>query len=240
MQPYWGTSSPDRRPLRNKATRPDHTVCNLICSKIRRRDMKSTLQEGSMNSAGNIAGRQEVSQGEPLELLHVRKIEMRGARRADGLFQVEGRVTDRKPYVFTAASGGRIVPADAPVHDLGVRLVFDSDMYVVDVQTFTDAAPYDVCPGGGQALQSMKGVRIGPGWSSEVRKRLSGARSCTHLMELLMPLATTAIQAMSSVRAGQPEPLDANGRPKKIDSCYAYAADGELVRRRWPQFFRRA
>ena len=202
--------------------------------------MKPTPHEGSINAAGDESRHSEASPDQHLELLHVRQIEMRGARRSDGLFQVEGRVTDRKPNVFTLASGGRTVPANTAIHDLGVRLVFDSDMVVVDVQTFTDAAPYDACPGGGQALQSMKGVRIGPGWSSEVRKRLSGARSCTHLMELLMPLATTAIQAMSSVRTGQPEPLDADGRPKKIDSCYAYAADGELVRSRWPQFFRPA
>jgi hypothetical protein len=219
---------------------PSSGSLHLICPKTCRQEMKSTLYEGSVHPAGELARQREASPGEALELLHVRQIEMRGARRPDGLFQVEGRVIDQKPYVFTAASGGRTVAPNTPIHDLGVRLVFDSDMVVVDVQTFTDAAPYDTCPGGGQALQSMKGVRIGPGWSSEVRKRLSGARSCTHLMELLMPLATTAIQAMSAMRAGQPEPLDADGRPRKIDSCYAYASDGELVRSRWPQFFRRA
>jgi hypothetical protein len=200
--------------------------------------MNSSLDQGPTNSLPNSSTVQEVSTDRPSELLHVRQIEMRGARRADGLFQVEGRVIDRKPIVFTAASGGRTVPANEPIHDLGVRLIFNSDMVVVDVQTFTDAAPYSACPGGGQALQSMKGVRIGPGWSSEVRKRLSGARSCTHLMELLNPLATTAIQAVNPLRSGQPEPVDEEGRPKKIDSCYAYAADGELVRSRWPQFFR--
>jgi hypothetical protein len=70
---------------------------------------------------------------------------MRGFRRSDGLFEVEGRVTDRKPHDFEPIYG-QPVPAGAPMHDMGVRLVFDDDMVVRDVQTFTDAAPYEVCP----------------------------------------------------------------------------------------------
>jgi len=172
------------------------------------------------------------------EELHHRRIDMRGFRRSDGLYEVEGQVTDRKPCDFTATSGGDVVSAHEPIHDMGVRLVFDDDMRVHDVHTFTRAAPYAACPEGGRALQALKGVRMVSGWSREVRDRLGGARSCTHLKELLIPLATTAVQSLSAVRAGRPETLDANGRPIKIDSCYAYAAEGELVLHRWPQFHR--
>jgi hypothetical protein len=76
------------------------------------------------------------------------------------------------------------------------------------------------------------------GWGKEVRERLSGARSCTHLRELLMPMATTAYQAIAGLRINRPEPLDASGRPKKIDSCYAYGEERELVLRFWPEFYR--
>ena len=34
------------------------------------------------------------------------------------------------------------------------------------------------------------------------------------------------------------EGVDATGRPLKIDSCYAYGAEHELVRIHWPQFYR--
>jgi hypothetical protein len=69
-----------------------------------------------------------------------------------------------------------------------------------------------------------------------VRSRLAGARSCTYLMELLIPLATTAIQSLVVPRRGRPDTVDATGRPVKIDSCYAYGAEREPVR--WPQFHR--
>lgn len=172
------------------------------------------------------------------EELHLRRIEMRGFRRGDGLYEVEGRVTDRKPQDFKHPGDGKTVPAHHPVHDMGVRLVFDQDMVIHDVQTFTDSAPYGACPEGGRALQSLRGLRMASGWSREVSARLRGARSCTHLMELLSPLATAAIQSLGTLRVNDPDTLDANGRPVKIDSCYAYAAEGDLVMRRWPQFHR--
>jgi hypothetical protein len=172
------------------------------------------------------------------EELHFRRIDMRGYRRSDGLYEVEGRVVDRKPHDFTPASGGRSVAAHQPIHDMGVRLVYDDRMVVHDVQTFTSAAPYEICPEGGRALQSLKGLRMVSGWSREVRSRLGGERSCTHLMELLIPLATTAFQSLSTVHAGKPDVLDANGRPVKINSCYAYGAERELVMKRWPEFYR--
>lgn len=171
------------------------------------------------------------------EELHWRRIDMRAWRRSDGLFELEGRVTDRKPEDFVPwHGGGRSVPAGEPVHDMGVRLVYDRDLRIHAVSTFTDAAPYAQCPEGGQALQSLVGLRMASGWSREVRSRLGGERACTHLMELLIPMATTAFQSLSQVNRGRAERLDANGRPLKIDSCYAYGASRELVRVLWPAF----
>lgn len=172
------------------------------------------------------------------EELHFRRIDMRGWRRSDGLFELEGRVTDRKPYCFEPWRDGKQVPAGEPIHDMGVRLVFDQELYIHGVETFTEAAPYGECPDGGQALQSLIGLRMTSGWSREVRSRLGGARSCTHLMELLTPMATVAFQSLSQVNRGQLERVDATGKPLKIDSCYAYGQERELVRVHWPQFYR--
>lgn len=172
------------------------------------------------------------------EELHFRRIDMRGYRRSDGLFEVEGRVTDRKPHDFTPFSGGRKVAAQEPIHDMGVRLVYDEHLRVHDVDTFTNAAPYAQCPEGGRALKSLVGLRMTSGWTREVRNHLGGARSCTHLMELLIPMATTAFQSLSALGFTRIERLDATGRPTKIDSCYAYGAQREIVRRRWPEYYR--
>jgi len=175
-----------------------------------------------------------------LEELHVRHIDLRGFRRSDGLYQVEGRLVDRKPRDFEPVSGGRFVAAGDAVHDMGVRLVYDDQMLVHAVQTFTQAAPYEPCSEGGRALQQLVGLRMARGWNQEVRNRLGGAASCTHLRELLGPMATVAMQSLSEVRRARPDQLDARGRPLKIDSCYAYGAGRSLVQRLWPQHYRPA
>jgi hypothetical protein len=172
------------------------------------------------------------------EELHCRRIDMRGYRRSDGLFEVEGRVVDRKPFDLSSVGGSRAVRAREPLHDMGVRLTFDGDLIVRSVETFSVAFPYASCADGGRALQDIVGLRMAGGWSKEVRERLSGARSCTHLKELLIPMATVAFQTLMGERRARPEQLDGSGRPLKIDSCYAYRASGEIVRSRWPEFYR--
>jgi len=175
------------------------------------------------------------------EELHHRRIDMRGYRRSDGLYEIEGRVTDRKPHDFTPPGfGSRLVPAGGPIHDMGVALVYDMDFLVHDVRTFSDAYPYRECASGGVALQSLKGLRIAGGWSREIKARLGGGAACTHLAEILIPLGTVAIQTLSVDRMGRPDTLDAQGRPIKIDSCYAYRETGEIVLQQWPQWHRPA
>jgi hypothetical protein len=174
------------------------------------------------------------------EELHLRRIELRGFRRSDGLFEVEARLTDRKPHDFQPPSGTRVVPAGEPIHDHGLRVVFDADMVIREMDTAIRAYPYRECPQGGASLQALVGVRIGAGWSGEVRKRLPSADTCTHLKEMLIPLASAAMQSMHAVRLHQVDAVDASGRPLKIDSCYAYGAARELVLQRWPAFHRPA
>jgi hypothetical protein len=170
------------------------------------------------------------------EELHFRRIDMRGYQRSDGYFELTGRVTDRKPNIFIPRSGEKTVPANEAIHDMGVRLVYDENLTVLDIATFTEASPYPHCALGGQALRSLIGERMSNGWTKAVRSRLGGPRACTHLMEILIPMATTAHQSLSAHNRQKPLRLDANGRPLKIDSCYAYAAHQDVIKQLWPEF----
>lgn len=172
------------------------------------------------------------------EPLHMRRIEFHAFRRGDGLFEVEARLTDCKPYDFELPSNQRTVPANAPIHDLGVRVVFGRDMRVHAVHPVARAYPYRDCAHGGDALQALVGLRIGPGWSKALRTQLPASENCTHLKEMLSGLATVAYQAMASERRELFETTTPDGRPGKVDSCYAYGAARELVLRRWPSHYR--
>ena len=170
------------------------------------------------------------------EELHFRRTDMRGWRRSDGLFEIEGRMTDKKPFDFRPPSDERVIGANEHIHDLGVRLVFDAQKIICEVHTFSDAYPYEQCPGGGASLQALVGMCIGVGWSSEVRKRLPVSDTCTHLREILLPLASAAFQSMTPY--GDHDAVDAQGRSPLINSCHAYGDSRKIVLRRWPAFHR--
>ena len=172
--------------------------------------------------------------------IHHRRIEMRGYRRDDGLYEIDGRVTDVKTQPMRRLDGGREFPAGLPIHDMWVRLVVDETLVVRDILAVTDASPYDVCREAVAPMRAIVGEQIKAGWASMVKAKLGGAKGCTHLMEILIPLATTAYQTLTSVRLQQPEAVDASGRPRRIDSCYAYAKERVVVKQLWPKFHQKA
>jgi hypothetical protein len=173
----------------------------------------------------------------PRDKIHDRQIQLAVFKREDGLYDVEGRVLDTKPHAFRRLMQTQDTPAGTPLHDISVRLVIDEDLVVHDLVASSDSTPYPVCREAAATLAPLKGVRIGAGWNRRVREVLGGAASCTHIAELMGPLATAAIQGLTPRRRQtRPEPVDATGRPTKIDSCYAYASHQPVVKFLWPGF----
>jgi len=172
----------------------------------------------------------------PRDELHHRRYELHGYRRHDGLYDVEARMTDTKSQALTLQSG-RVVAADEPIHDMWVRLVVDEDLVVHDIVAATDSSPFDICPEATATLRTVIGLRIAAGWTNAIKLRLGGKKGCTHLTELLSPLATVAFQTLAPVRLAKPEIDEKTGRPRKLDTCYAYASERDIARVRWPQFY---
>jgi hypothetical protein len=66
---------------------------------------------------------------------------------------------------------------------------------------------------------------------------MGGVNGCTHLTDLLLgPVTVTAMQTIAAGRRKR-ESGNAGGRPALIDSCHAFASDGPIVRRQWPDFY---
>jgi hypothetical protein len=168
--------------------------------------------------------------------LHTRLVDCRGYRRDDGLWDIEGRVTDAKAYDFENESRGRVSAGDY-VHDLSIRLTVDEDLVIHDVEAASDAFPFPACPAITPAVRKLIGLSVAPGWMRDVRRELGGTRGCTHLIELLGPVATTAYQTVFPTREKR-EAADANrAKPGHLDTCHALASDGEAVRKHWPDFY---
>ena len=164
--------------------------------------------------------------------IHRRVIDMEAYEREDGLFDVEAHLVDTKPFEFERVSCIEPVPAGQALHDLRVRLTVDSAFVVRAIEASSDTTPYGVCKEAETTLGVLVGEKIARGWSSKVKERLRGAASCTHLMEMLIPLATTALQGIRGVR--QKGERSAEDGTSMIDSCYAYGRGREVVQRLWP------
>lgn len=183
------------------------------------------------------------------EAQHFRNYQFGGHRRADGLFDIEGRMTDTKSYAFPN-EWRQTVEAGEPVHDMRIRLTLDEEFVIRDVECVTAAGPYEICPAITPAFAALKGERVGRGWSRLLREKFGGRHGCVHHVEMLRAMATVAFQTLYGYRERRKREMGVTAidgglvsegtpgrRPGFIDSCHALASDGEIVRTHYPQFY---
>ena len=77
--------------------------------------------------------------------IHHRRIDCHGYLREDGLWDIEGHLTDVKSYPFPNTFRGEIQPGE-PLHDMWLRLTLDDDLTVIRAEASTAAGPFAVCP----------------------------------------------------------------------------------------------
>ena len=166
--------------------------------------------------------------------IHSRVIEMRTFARPDGRYEAEAHLVDRKTFDFIRVGATDTVRAGEPFHDLWIRLTVDSHFVVVAIEAASDVTPWAVCKEAEQSLQVLVGQALERGWTSQVRGRLRGAASCTHLPAMLIPLATTAVQGIYGLRSEEDRGASIGSL---VDSCHAFDRSGEVVRRVAPMHY---
>ena len=178
-----------------------------------------------------------LSNPSPRKLIHTRDIECKGYEREDGLWDIEARLTDTKTVKHTRHHGGREREAGEPVHDMWIRLTIDLDLRIHDAEAKTDEGPYPVCGDITPNFKALAGLTIGLGWRKGIAERVGGVKGCTHLVELLGPLGTTAFQATNRARQARTDGKPQTKKPFQINSCHTYKEDAPAVLERWPQFY---
>ena len=174
---------------------------------------------------------------------HRRGIDVQVFARADGLWEVDARLTDTKSQDCVLASGIR--PAGSPVHDMLLRLVVDDRLVILEAGASALAMPYPgLCDAYGDAYGRLVGLSLLRGFRRAVLERLGGVRGCTHVTELAQVLPTAVIQALAGevidTQEGRPNP-DRPGSelpPFQIDRCHALRRDAEAVRLYYPRWYR--
>lgn len=168
-------------------------------------------------------------------LLHTRQVLCNGYQRDDGLFDIEGCLVDTKgedtdfPYGTIAAGG--------VLHHMRLVMTLDRNLVIQRIEAFSEQAPTPVCGQITAAYQALAGVRIGPGFKRQLATHVGGVNGCTHLTELLGPMATTAIQTLAPLvqkrlrQKAATDPQFEMPRHWVIGSCHAYRPDGDAARR---------
>jgi hypothetical protein len=167
--------------------------------------------------------------------LHTRRIRCEGFKRADGLWDLEGRLTDTKSYDFDSRTRGRL-RASEKVHLMRMRLTLDDDFVVREVHVSIDEFPFPACPGISHDYKQLVGLTVGPQWGKKVSELFGGVKGCLHITELAGALAHTAFQTMGPL---MPEMLNSEEtKPPHLDSCHALNTEGPAVREFYPTWYR--
>ncbi len=172
------------------------------------------------------------------KLAHTRVVTCHGYQREDGLLDIEGRIVDTKPYRFENRDRGGWIEADEPLHDMSIRLTINAELEVVDVDAVIDASPFNYCKSVVSVARNLIGLRIAPGWTQKSKLAMGANRGCTHLTELLGPVATTAIQTLASTRYKNGRRVTKRSANRFLNTCHSYADDSPVVKLHWPEQYR--
>ena len=167
----------------------------------------------------------------PREAVHKRQINCNGFVRADGLYDIEAELTDHKTYDFPSDFRGTVTP-DLAVHHMVLRITIDRDRVIQHAEAITITGPYAICPTANAIFENLVGLQIGPGWRRKVQAAIGGRHGCTHITELLGPVATIAYQTLYGEEARQKRQFGTlsdqdkqASRSQLANSCVGYADD---------------
>ena len=165
----------------------------------------------------------------PREAVHKRQINCNGFVRNDGLYDIEAELTDHKTYPFPNDFRGTVTP-DLPVHHMILRVTINKERMIQHAEAITITGPYAICPTANEVFQNLIGLQIGPGWRRKVQAAIGGRHGCTHITEMLGPVATIAYQTLYGEEARQNRKLGPMtdqekqaSRTQLANSCVGYA-----------------
>ena len=166
---------------------------------------------------------------------HTRKVTFSGFEREDGLWDIEGRITDEKTYEHPNEWRGTLKPGDH-VHDMSIRLTLDHKFTILDVEAVTDASPYRMCGDITPNFARLKGIRIERGWTRQLKDIIGGPNGCTHQWELLGRVAAVAYQTTNNARQAK-FPRKTGEIPRTFNTCHMYTPESSETQRRWPELY---
>ena len=179
-----------------------------------------------------------LSKSAPRALSHDRRLELKAYEREDGLWDIEGHITDHKLEDYDMLDSVRT--ADEPVHDMWLRLTINRKFVVRAVEAVMDAGAHTPCPHVTPNYDRLVGLKMGRGWNRAIRESLGGISGCTHLNEMLAQMATTALQSLFEAEGNVAERPGGSRylSPGLHNSCHAYSLSSPYIRDHFPDYYK--
>jgi hypothetical protein len=177
------------------------------------------------------------------QMVHERRVITRGFLRDDGLWDIEGEIIDEKGYESVDRERGTL-PVGTPYHNMCARLTVDDELKIHAVATSMPATPFAYCQGANDPAQFLVGKSLTRGFRRAVEDTIGDVRSCTHLKDLIMSMATTAYQTIFSYRSQfMPELANETFNPDTppffINRCRTWEESTPVVAKYYPKFYRK-
>jgi hypothetical protein len=175
------------------------------------------------------------------ELVHTRQITCRAFRLDNGWLEIEASLTDEKGEPVPFRSRPPVAPG-ALMHGMSLRLTVDTEFVIRDIRVETRTAPWAMCGGTDDAYRKLVGLRIGPGFTRQMKKLVGGIEGCTHVTELVAQAANTYMQASWPDRIARQMAVSADPRqwPDQsavgfVNHCHAWRQDGATLEQEYPE-----
>jgi len=163
------------------------------------------------------------------EPLHLRRITCEGFLRKDGLIDIEGTLIDTKHRDFQLAN--RLLPAKEQLHQMRICITVNHEREIVAVQASIEHSPYNECQEVEPFYQRLVGMRVDRGFVRAVKEMFRGTSGCTHMTELLAPLATTTYQVIWAEDGWNGiDDHDSQQRASPLNGCHALKVEGQVVK----------
>lgn len=167
------------------------------------------------------------------EKIHNRTIDISTFECDDERIIIEGELVEKRLQPYYTVKGELHDPDT--VHHMRIRMQVDvRTLTIKDIEVEIIEAPHEECPELTGSLDSMKGMRIAPGFTSKVKDMAGGPAGCTHLTALLLAMAPAAVQGYWVHHARKPIEKEISGdivEQYLVDTCRVWRKDGPLVER---------
>ncbi len=166
----------------------------------------------------------------------VRRIEIEGFFRDDGLIELDATLVDVKDVDYPLAAGLR--KKGDPVHRMRVSVLIDQSFTILDAHAESERVPYPgSCESIAPAYDALVGMNLMRGFRDALRAEFFGIDGCSHITELLLSLPTAAVQTFATFMKDNSSG-NASEKPFQLDRCHALATDGDTVRQYYPAWYR--